>query len=133
MQFSVRTRRKIFINLTSLLDVIFNLLIFLLVSTTFIEQPGIKLELPSSKTSETQKSNDFVLVVTKDNKLLLDDEEIKEDNLLSRLKGYITKEPDKPLILRADKEVTHGKVVKIMDIAKQSGVKKLVVATVTEK
>ncbi len=50
MQLQARPRRKVVINITSLIDVIFMLLLFFMITSTFLEQPGIKLELPAAKT-----------------------------------------------------------------------------------
>ena len=64
MQFKTKQKKKIIINITSLIDVMFLLLIFLLISSTFLEQPGIKLELPETKNSETV--NNFFAATTAD-------------------------------------------------------------------
>ncbi len=127
-----RKRRPI-INITSLIDVMFLLIIFFMVSSTFKVQPGMKLELPESKTYESNEVEDLTLQILKDagdqEKLILNNHPVSIDSLPVYLKSLLEKAEDQTLTLKADKEVTHGLVVKIMDLAKQNGVKKLVIAT----
>jgi biopolymer transport protein ExbD len=129
MQFSTQQKRKVNINITSLIDVLFLLLIFLMVSSTFLEQPGIKLELPEAKSAILMEQKDFTLFVDKDENLFLDEKGITLDNLEEKLKEVLPNMKDATLILKADRVVSHGLVVKVMDIAKKSGIKKLIVGT----
>jgi biopolymer transport protein ExbD len=127
-----RKRRPI-INITSLIDVMFLLIIFFMVSSTFKVQPGMKLELPESKTYESNEVEDLTLQILKDSgdheKLILNNHPVSIDSLPAYLKSLMEKAEDQTLTLKADREVTHGLVVKIMDLAKQNGIKKLVIAT----
>jgi len=133
MQLKKRKSRKILINITSLIDVLFLLLIFFMVSSTFIEKPGMELELPESETSTLKEIKDLVLQIQADETMFLNNQRVEWQNL----KGYIEQEykqnPDAALILKADKEVKHGSVVSVMDIAKQVGIKKLIIATREKK
>lgn len=117
------------LNITPLIDVLFILIIFFAVSSTFLEQPGIKLSLPKAKKTDLQKIEKAVLFIGPDKLLLFRDKEISIENLGSMLKDAMQKSTDKSLIVNADETVPHGLVVRVMDIARQSGVKKLVVAT----
>ena len=127
-----RKRRPV-INITSLIDVMFLFIIFFMVSSTFKVQPGMKLELPESKTYESSEIQDLTLQILKDTgdqeKLILNNRPVSIDSLPVYLKSLIEKTEDQTLTLKADREVTHGLVVKIMDLAKQNGIKKLVIAT----
>jgi biopolymer transport protein ExbD len=117
------------LNITPLIDVLFILIIFFAVSSTFLEQPGIKLELPEAKQTELQKIEKAVLFISSDQQLLLREKEISIDNLAPMLKDLMEQSLDRALIINADKGVPHGFVVQVMDIARQNGVKKLVIAT----
>lgn len=137
MQFHEPKKKKVLINITSLIDVLFLLLIFFMVSSTFREQPGMKLELPESKSHEITEIKELILKISQQDDgtpvFILNTERILFDSLGSTLKSMLTQTTDKALTLKADKNLTHGLVVKIMDIARQSGVKKLVVATKVAK
>lgn len=130
MQFKTRTTgRKTLINITSLIDVLFLLLIFLMVSSTFIEQPGIKLDLPEAQSAAVFEQKEYVLYIDKEGKLFLNDAETSLTDLEGKIKAALPKMKDSTLILKADQDTTHGVVVKAMDVIKKSGVKKLVIGT----
>ncbi|OQX87150.1 hypothetical protein B6D60_04580 [candidate division KSB1 bacterium 4484_87] len=133
MQFSEKRQRKPIINITSLIDVLFLLLIFFMISSTFVEQPGMKLELPESKSSTTEKIRDLVLEITADGSLILNDSAVSLDNLEKQLKEMLPRLEEKSIVLKADKSIPHGTVVKVMDIARLSGLEKLVIATTIEQ
>jgi len=129
MQFITKAKKKVSINITSLVDVLFLLLIFFIVSSTFLEQPGMKLDLPKSTGSEVVKVEGFTIFITEEGKLFLNDEEIFADNLSSIMKEIAPKINDKGLILKGDEKVKYGLVVKVMDAARNNGIEKLVIAT----
>jgi len=129
MQFHEKKRRKVIINITSLIDVLFLLLIFFMVSSTFVEQPGMKLELPESKSSSTEKIKELILEINADQSMVLNQESVTIENLEQKFKQLLPSLEEKSLVLKADKNVPHGTVVKVMDMAKLSGIQKLIIAT----
>lgn len=131
MEFVTRRKRggKVLINITSLIDVLFLLLIFLMVSSTFLENPGIKLELPEAESSVLVEHKEFTLFVNKNGTIFLNENEIHIDELEKKIKEVLPELKDGSLILNADREVRYGLVVKVMDGVKKSGVKKLVIGT----
>ncbi|MDZ7330769.1 MAG: biopolymer transporter ExbD [candidate division KSB1 bacterium] len=129
MQFHEKKRRKVIINITSLIDVMFLLLIFFMVSSTFIEQPGMKLELPESKSATVEQIKELVLEITAEQRMLLNQDPVSIENLESKIKQLLPNLAENSLVLKADRSVPHGMVVKVMDIAKLSGIEKLVIAT----
>lgn len=133
MQFSMPKKRKVLLNITSMIDVLFLLLIFFMVSTTFLEQPGIKLELPHAQSAVIAEQKDYTLFVDKSGKMFLNEEEVFTENLGDKIKGKLPDMKEASLILKADQDVSHGIVVRVMDIAKQSGVKKLIIGTKLEE
>lgn len=133
MQFKTKHKRKPLINITSLIDVLFLLLIFFMVSSTFLEQPGIKLELPEAQSAVVVDQKDYTLFVDKSGKMYLNDDEVEMQNLESKIKAALPKMKDSALVLKADQDVSHGTVVKVMDLAKRGGVKKLIIGTRLEE
>ncbi len=133
MQFKEKHKRKVLINITSLIDVLFLLLIFFMVSSTFLEQPGIKLELPHAQSSEVLQQKDYTLFVDKAGEMFLNSDPIDLQTLEGKLKKVLPDMEDGALILKADQDASHGIVVKVMDVAKRAGVKKLVVGTKIEE
>ncbi|MDZ7290785.1 MAG: biopolymer transporter ExbD [candidate division KSB1 bacterium] len=128
-----RSRRRIFINITSLIDVIFMLLIFFAVSSTFLEQPGMKLELPSAQSADIAQIKSYILYLAEDGSMRLNEKPVTLADLPKTLETALPQMAEQSLTLFADKNVRHGDVVKVMDIARQVGVKKLVIATTPEE
>lgn len=123
LQLRQHTRRKPTVNITSLIDVLFLLLIFFMVSSTFREQPAIRLELPQATSSEPAKADSLTLSITPDGTLYLDDEAITKADLGPRLRGAVSADADVALILKADQRVPYGGVIEAIDIAKQAGIR----------
>ena len=114
-------------------DVIFLLLIFFMLSSSFIINQGIKIKLPKTTVSKEQLENKLVLTITKKTKLFLNTKQVSIKNLPVQLKNALVNQKEKMLIIKADKDVLHGIVVEIMDIAKTNGVEKLAIATEAKK
>lgn len=120
-------------NAISLTDIIFLLLIFFLLSSSFVLQPGLKVQLPVTSSNDISSEKSIVVSISPDGTVYLNDEIIGIPELGDRLKQKIT-ELDKPiLVLRADKAVTVESLVEIMDIAKTAGGDRLVIATAPKK
>ena len=124
-----KTPKKLLINITPLVDVLFILIIFFVVTSTFIEQPGVKLELPKATTATPEKVEKAVLVITRDKHLYFRSQPITLEDLGKVLQKTMAQSVDHSLIINADEHVEHGFVIQVMDIARQNGVQKVVIAT----
>jgi biopolymer transport protein ExbD len=133
MQLQSRPRRKVVINITSLIDVIFMLLLFFMITSTFLEQPGIKLELPSARATAQAEPQEYVLTVDRKGALFLNRRPLTLGELEATLRQALPRMKDGALVLKADQEITHGLVVQVMDLAKRGGVKKLIIGTKPEQ
>ncbi|UCF04400.1 MAG: biopolymer transporter ExbD [bacterium] len=129
MQFNIRKKRRVIINITSLIDVLFLLLIFFMVTSTFLEHPGLRLELPSARSAEAARLEKLVLYIGPHGEIVFNDRAVALDSLEVVMKDAVPLAAEKTLVLNADKTVRHGTVVRVMDIAKRSGLEKLVVGT----
>ncbi len=129
MQFMTKSQRRITINITSLIDVLFLLLIFFIVSSTFLEQPGMKLDLPKTTRKEALRIEGYTLFIMSDESMYINEEPVAMEQLPDELKAIAPELEERGLILKADENVRYGLVVEVMDIAKGSGIQKLVVAT----
>ncbi len=133
MQFRVKRYIKPVINIASLVDVLFLLLIFFMVTSAFVEQPNIKLELPATRHSEVSKVERTVLTISRDGQLFLRDKPVEKQDLEKELRRLMLDTGDDVLVLKADKLVPYGDVVDIMDYAKGAGFKKVVAPTIMEE
>ena len=118
------------VDLTPMVDVVFLLLIFFMISTTFIETPGLSINLPKSSAQQIKKEAQEVRVYLRaDGEIFLEQQEIELSALIDRLNDYGDKAAATTFLLMADKDVRHGKVVQLMDSAKTAGFVKLAIAT----
>ena len=125
------------VNLTALIDVVFLLLIFFMVTTTFDRHAKLKVSLPEASTKATQQQNDPVVlsIDVKGNYFINDRQVINTslDTLKQALRKTIGEDRDIGIVLRADANTPHQSVVRAMDAASQLGVTKLSIATVEGK
>lgn len=120
-----RPRRAVTLNLTSLIDVLFILLLFFVVTTTFLDQPGIQLDLPKGWSAQQTRVQNKVLTVTRDGRIFLNQKEIPRNGLTAALRAIPAAEKKEVVLLRADRNVPYGVVIEVMDAARQAGLVKL--------
>ena len=125
------------VNLTPLIDVVFLLLIFFMVSTTFDRHARLKVSLPESSAKATQQQVEpLVLSIDASGNYFINDRQVinqQLDTLKAALKKTIGDDMDVALVLRADANTPHQSVVRAMDAASQLGLTKLSIATVEGK
>jgi biopolymer transport protein ExbD len=132
MQFRRPGKLRVAIEIAPLVDVVFLLVIFFAVSTTFLETSGLKLELPSSSSTAERETQEIAVYLAADGRLSFDGEEVTLEQLRERLPQALESAVSKVVILRADTQTPHGQVVKIMDAARSAGAEGLTVATRVE-
>ncbi|MDT8408837.1 MAG: biopolymer transporter ExbD [Wenzhouxiangellaceae bacterium] len=124
------------INLTSLIDVVFLLLIFFMVSATFERQALLRVELPEASTSQEESLPERVeLVITESGEYFIGDRmlvDTRSETLKLALGQAFAETPDAVLVIRADGETTHRLVVRAMDAAAAEGIQRLTIATVQD-
>jgi biopolymer transport protein ExbD len=125
------------VNLTPLIDVVFLLLIFFMVSTTFDRHARLKVTLPESTAKATQQQKDpLVLSIDAKGNYFINDRQVVNQNLETlkqAIKKTIGDDKDVAMMLRADANTPHQAVVRAMDAASQLGLSKLSIATVEGK
>ncbi len=115
------------IDLTPMVNVFFLLLVFFIFTSSFIFQPGIRVNLPKAVTSEVIQQENAVVIITKDDKMYLDDREITSDELASKL-NIVAKEKA-GLLIKADARASHGRIVEVWDMCRDQGVSQVNIAT----
>ncbi|MCQ4573892.1 MAG: biopolymer transporter ExbD [Candidatus Brocadiales bacterium] len=130
-----RTRRAVnySINIASLIDVLFLLLMFFVVTSVFIEQPNIKLELPSASHAETTKFEGLTITINKEGRLFFGKQPVGITELDAILRSKTEALGDIVLVLRADRDVAYGVVIAVMDVARGAGLKRITALTVSEE
>ena len=123
-------REDLRVEITPLIDVVFLLLIFFTITTTFVTTPGIRVKLPKASASEAQnEERDATVVLTRDDQIIFNHRSVDLKELGNGLQELSTKDPETLVIVQADEAVPHGRVVEVMDLAKGAGLHRLAIAT----
>ena len=128
MQFRRSESEPVAINIAPLVDVVFLLVIFFAVSTTFLETAGLELTLPASSSTAEAAPRQVGVLLAEDGTLYLDGEPIERDRLSVELRERLAALDDKVVVLRADTRTPHGEVVRLMDLAREAGATDLTVS-----
>jgi biopolymer transport protein ExbD len=129
MKLLEKPAKKIGINLTPLIDVLFILIIFFTVSSTFLEQPGIELKLPEAESSQSHTAQKVIVYVDNQENLFLNDDPVELENVAQAVEALISAQTDKSVVLHADEDVSHGIIIKIMDLLRKQGIYKIIIST----
>src|SRR4030043_1049319 len=92
------------LDIPPLIDVIFLLLIFFMLTSSFLFQPGIKINLPKALTSEVIQKENLIIIITNDDALYINERPIEQEELSSRLK--IAANESKPILIKADRKAS---------------------------
>jgi biopolymer transport protein ExbD len=121
------------INLLPMIDVIFSILAFFIISTLFLTRSqGLPVDLPSAQTAEPKQSVQLNITIERDGKMFLDRQSIELDNLKGALTQKIKPDSESVVVINADKKVEHGIVVKVMDRLRQVPGAKMAIAAEPE-
>lgn len=128
----MRFKRRVFLekgqlDIAPLIDIIFLLLIFFMLTSSFIFQPGIRVNLPRAVTSEVLQKELLVVTITENNEIFINERSVGGEELVSRI--TVAAKGDQPLLIKADKKANLGKVIEIWDICRQADVKQINIAT----
>lgn len=128
-----RKKSSAVINVTSLIDVVLLLLIFFMLTTRFVEQPGMKLDLPETKSGEASDIDENTIYINDEGLISLNDQKVEMEDLQNQLLSLIDSTlVENAIVVKADKKIDYGTVAKIMDKTRLAGFKKLIIATEKE-
>jgi len=123
-------RTTSYIDITPIIDTVFNLLIFFALSLNFISTPGIKVQLPKSSAKEVAlEPKDVRVVISEAGQLYLNEDAVTPQVLGEMLQKAAAKSPETRVLIQADERVPHGRVVEVMDFARIAGLTRLAIVT----
>lgn len=125
-----RQERRVRIDLSPMIDCIFILLIFFIVTSVFVEDPGIEVDKPDVRGSEVMDRNALLIAITAENRIFFDGQEINLDQVAPVIRQAAFGE-DSVLIIRADQATSHGMFAGVYAEAKRAGVPRIQFATET--
>ena len=126
MNFYTRKRRMPQVIIVSLIDIFAILLIFVIVTTTFKRaQPSVTIKLPESQTAVSANKSDepVVLTVSENEEIFLDAKKVTVEQLTTEIKKLVETKGTPTLMMSADKKISYGFLIKVLDALKEAGVK----------
>ena len=130
MKFKSRLKPANSIMMTPMIDVVFLLLIFFMVTYTQAEKSAHNVNLPKSTTSRSVDVKEVLVITLKKNgDIFIGDKKTSKQTIKENLKKYVKETGKKRIILRGDEYVPYGKLMELMDIAKLSGIEKVSLST----
>ncbi|MBI3753927.1 MAG: biopolymer transporter ExbD [Deltaproteobacteria bacterium] len=121
------------INITPLTDVMLVLLVIFMVTTPLLVMQSFKIKLPKAVSAEAEPGKGITLSIATGGMIYLNNKAVKMEGLFDSIKSELKTASDRTVIIKADKDIPHGMVVKVLDTAKRAGAEKLSIATEPEK
>ena len=117
------------VDMTPMVDVVFLLLIFFMISTTFVETPGISIKLPESSSQTVDREpKEIKIYLSREGDIYYQDKKISLEDYRAVLTAHQSEAERTTVLLLADQDSRHGKVVTLMDFARDAGFVKLAIA-----
>ena len=117
------------INLTPMLDVVFIMLIFFIVTATFIKEPGETVRKPEALTAEQKRTVSVLVAITPANEIWIDNEKVDPSGVRSVLERLIAENPKGGLVIQADQSAKNEALMKVLEAARAAGIQQVAVAT----
>ena len=116
------------LNLTPMLDVVFILLIFFIVTTSFVKETGIDVNRPSAATAEKKSQGNILIAINAEGEIWIDNREIDIRAVRSNIQVLKARYPQSSVIIQSDRDASTGKLVKVMDQIRLAGVTNISIA-----
>ncbi len=120
-------------SLASLTDIVLLLLIFFLLASTYVIQPGIKVELPPSETSQVVDQKSIIITITREGAVWIGSEKTTIEGIGALLRRQIVSGTAQTIVIKADRSVSLEILVKVIDRIKAAGGERFLIATIKEE
>ncbi len=120
------------IDMTPMLDVVFIMLIFFIVTTSFVRESGVEVNRPKAQTATEQKKAGVFVAINESGEIYIDRKVVDVQRVRASLERILADRGEVGLVIQADKEARHGIVVKVMDAARSAGISQISVAAEQE-
>ncbi|MFD2179561.1 ExbD/TolR family protein [Veronia pacifica] len=120
-----KAREEAQIDLTSMMDIVFIMLIFFIVSSSFVSETGVDINRPTASQATAQQAKGIAVAITSDNEIYIDNQFVDVERLEEKLAFLLMDKPEAGLLIQADKRAFNGTVVNVMDIARRVGIQKI--------
>jgi len=121
------------IDITPMLDIVFIMLIFFVVTTSFVKESGIDVNRPSASTAERKETGSILVAISQDNIVWIDKRRVNPDAIRPNIERLHAENPEGAVVIQADKASTSGLLVKVMDQIRLAGVTNISIAAQTKQ
>ena len=121
-------KKNIELNMAPLIDMVFILLIFFLVTTSFVKETGVDINRPTATTATSREKANILVGITEDNRIFMDKREIDIRAVRANVERAIAENPEASVVIVADRESRTGVTIKVMDGCRLAGAKNISVA-----
>lgn len=123
-----RNRKGTELNMSPLIDMVFILLLFFLVTTSFVKEAGVDVQRPVASTAQTKESTNLVLAITQQNVVYVEGKPIDIRSLRAYMERFVMENPTGAVVIAADRDCRAGTIITALDACRLAGVKNLSVA-----
>ncbi len=124
----VRAKDESEVNLTPMLDVVFIMLIFFIVTASFVKEAGIDVSRPPAATAERKERGNILIAITENDQIWMDRRQVDPRALRANIERLHAENPQGSVVIQADKNSKNGLLVMVMDAARLAGVKSVALA-----
>lgn len=121
------------VDLTPMLDIVFIMLIFFIVTAVFVKEPGVDVIRPTAATAIPVKSVAILIAVTADSEIYIDKKEVDKDSVKTTVERMLAENPNGDVVIQADEDSEIDVVVEVMDQVQMAGAQRVHIAALEEK
>lgn len=133
---NIRTRRRrkqqAELNMTPLIDMVFILLIFFIVTTSFVKEAGVEINRPVANTAVVNESTSLIIGITENNEVWIEGKVYDIRSVRGYMNRFLAETPEGSVVITADKECYSGLLIKVLDSCREAGATNLSVAARTQ-
>ncbi|EKE82850.1 ExbD/TolR family protein [Idiomarina xiamenensis] len=127
----VRDVEEAAIDMTPMLDIVFIMLIFFIVTTSFVKEAGIQVNKPEANQATKEPSANIFIAVRANGEVWMDKRMVDVERVAANIERMLAEQPTDIVVIQADKKAEHGVVVEVMDQVKEAGIDKISIAAET--
>ncbi len=130
LNFKSRLKHKAVIDITSLIDLVFLLVAFFMITSSLGSESSITVNLPRAVKAGEYKTNNLIVTINKDNKIYINDRPVGKKNVLNEFKTWRKKKEKLSVVIRGDKKANYEAIVFIMDVLNQAGISRFTISAI---
>ncbi|TQV75442.1 biopolymer transporter ExbD [Aliikangiella marina] len=116
------------IDMTPMLDIVFIMLIFFIVTTSFVKESGVKVLEPTALTAEKKPKANIFIGITANSEIYMQKKKVKKEDVRTEVEAMLLENPESSIVIQADVAAKSGIMLDVMDAARAAGVKNISVA-----